>query len=1099
MRRIKLNRPPPVSSETVKDVVSDNTAVDSISKKPQDVLTESQTGDVSAVDISADVEKCPTDISLITRKGTVAVKRDTQRVIKRKQSIVQDVHNEHGTAAPAVVQSLSDVPIASDALLKEPESRQQHGIVVIRTGTVQKSLPGNDFTKSTCDEQQAVASTDNTVPGSVALRERKKPNKSVLGKTQSAHADSFSVGSRNDVQSKGTSDTSFCDSSYSAYPSQDVVSRVEHEQSGLEGDKKQSGLLLDEVLKGFLVKKLAVIESERKGTDVDCTGDSVEAVVQDEASSISESPKLSRRRRLRESHEQRRDLEYLPVKVRQMDKTLYHGDKESTETYCDADYTDSHQDNWSHFEHRHLPPRTSHGSAGHDVTRYNFDAQVGSFKSGNRKHKHSAGHSLHRKRHLLSSEEQKRRKECKQQSYDFLQLDRNQYDEQKSFDCIEQVRQFVSHAAQFSHPVSQHHDTLDSCYKSTNPETHVGERPKSAKANSHQHYHHHHHHHHHRKKQQSAKHTTVDKMCRHKCVKSKGDKKRFRQTTESVQEDISTKKKHKKRKHKHHHGKNISEGADSDGKKLDKGETLHQVQPKGEDHEFNKSRSLSPLGLHCKHHKKHKKKKSSEKNVSQISTQNALLPEKIDTEYDKISSDDEFVPMKVQKNEDDGDAVSSKVPTLHRSDMPNTVAVKQGHTSSKPTVGIHCKFLKVSGKRPKRQTRVSVTDRSDEVQMSAECAPVEERAVQAAAGNQFQMTKVTATDHVTTEETLTPLVAAVQDYAGQTGTAHEGSVPADSRVSEQVNSCSDADDKEVFQATAVNADQVFDEIGSEVNILSTDATSMTSQTVKVATGDSHNTTETKNDHIHNLGEREQQETTEESVDITKKLPTPDDGDCTSKIVSSDTASEELNSCSEKCVTDETCKSNGSETLAEFHANAGIEPDGVCEKAPAEGQCKHTEKVESEELEAVTENAESITSQQSDSSSSVTPSVNCPLQLSQTSGTEALATPDVTSVGDNSTMTTKDTAENISSCNAAEKVCDSHTATSSNLMGPPLALPPSAAFKKPPPVRKLNVRITDTSADFISSGGMKCEKERKARSDESREEGKLVWWAGLSLV
>jgi len=1082
MRRIKLNRPPPVSSETVKDVVSDNAVVDSIRKKPQDVLTESQTGDVSAVGISADVEKCPNDISLITRKHIVAVKRDTQRVIKRKQSIVQDVHIEHSTAAPAVVQSLSDVPIASDPLLKEPETKQQHGNVVTQTGTVPKLLPGNDFTQSTCDEQHAVASTDNTVPGSVALRERKKPNKTGLSDTPSAHANSISTGSRNDIQSEGTSDTSFCDSSYSAYPSQDVVSHVEHEQSGLEGDKKQSGLLLDEALKRFLVKKLAVIESERKGTDVNSASDGVEAVVQDEASSISESSKFRRHKRLRESHEQRRDLEYLPVKVRQTDKTLHHGDKESTKTYCDADYTDSHQDNWSHFEHRHLPPHTLHGSAGHDVTKYNFGAQVISFESGNRKHKHSAGHSLHGKRHLLSSEEQKRRNEYKQQSYDFLQRDRNQYDEQKSFDCIEQVRQFVSYAAQFSHPVSQHHDPLESCYKkNTNLETHVRERQRSGNATSHQHHHHHHHH----KKQKSAKHTIGDKMCRHKCVKHRGDKNRM-QTTQSVQEAMSTKKKHKKRKHAHHHGKNISEGADPDSKKLDRGETLHQVQPKDKDNEFSKSRSLSPLGLHRKHHKKHMKKKSSEKNVSQISTQNALLPEKIDAEYDKISSDDEFVPMKVQKNEDDGDAVSSKVPVLHRSDMPNTVAVEQGNTSSKPALGTNYKFLKVSGKRPKRQTRVSGTDHSAEVQMSEECAPVEECAVQAAAGDQFQMTEVTATDHVTTEETLTPLVAAVQDYAGQTGTAHEGSAPADLKASEQVNSCSDADDRVVLPTMA---DKVSDEVSSEMNILSTDAMSMTSQKGAVATGDSDNTTESKNDHVHDLGESEQQETTEESSSITKKLPTHDDGDCTSKIVLSDTASgEELKSLSEQCVNDET----ETETSAEFNADTSIEPDGVCEKASAEVQYKHTEKVRSEELEAVMENAENITDQHSDSSSSVTLSVNCPLQLNQTSGTEVLATADIIPVGGNSPITTKDTTENISSCNADEKVGDSHTALPCNLMGPPLALPPSAAFKKPPPVRKLNVRITDTSADFISSGAKKCEKQRKARNDESREEGKQVW-------
>ena len=57
------------------------------------------------------------------------------------------------------------------------------------------------------------------------------------------------------------------------------------------------------------------------------------------------------------------------------------------------------------------------------------------------------------------------------------------------------------------------------------------------------------------------------------------------------------------------------------------------------------------------------------------------------------------------------------------------------------------------------------------------------------------------------------------------------------------------------------------------------------------------------------------------------------------------------------------------------------------------------------------------------------------------------------------------------------------------MGPPLALPPSVVFKKPLPVMKMRLRITDTSADIIS--GAKTSDVDKARNDENREEGNLV--------
>ena len=1041
MRRIKLNRPPPVSSESVKDVSSDNTAVNSLSKTHQHVLTEGQTRAVSALDISTDVDR-----RLITSRDTVTVEEDTRKVVKHKRTVVQDVRKEPSTAASEnASQSLSTLLVASDSSVKETEEKQQHGNVVTHTDTVQISLPG---TQCNYAEQAIVASTDNTVitdcqdTASVTHRgsSSKKPSKTVVGKTWSDSAASVPSGS---ASAKGSGDNSCM-----THPSQETVVHVERQQSGLEGDRKLSGLLLDDVLKGFLVKKLAVIESERKTTDVNIKDDSMEAVVQNEPKDFTPSSTLRRRKRSREKDEQRRDLD-LRAKLRDRDNTLYHCDEELTKahtTHCDAGYRESHLDNWPHeyihHEHHHLPTC--------------LGVEVDSFRRGHGKHKHSERHSLHTKRHLLSSLKEDRRTEY--QSYNLPQPEKNQCNEQKSFDYIEQIRQFVSHAAQkSSQPVSQDHAPLESYYENSCTTTHGRERQKSGSTS-----HHHHHHHHHLKKQKN------------------------------VQEGMLTTKKPRKHKHKHHHNKNMLPDAHVECKKSDKSEIVHHIETKDEDDTFSKSRSLSPLGLPRKHRKKHKKKKSIENTVSQIHEHNvSLLPEKSDTRYENISSDEEFIPMKVQKNDEDDAGDTAALNVLHKVDMPKAVGVKQDPTSSK-SAGLKSKFLKMSGKRPKRQTRVSDVNQSAEVPMSSDQSnvSVEEHPGQTALEDHSQVVKDTAADLATTEDTPTPVVAAGQDDTGQTGNSHKVLAPLSFIASEHLSG-SDADDRGDLHTLTVNAGQV-----GEGNTISTDEASMASQRCTVSAVDSDNLTAKsfRSDEMLKSGENEQQETMEETDGVAKELLTEEDSDCASKSVSSDNTSstvkrEELKSSSEEHATDYAVKSECSRSEKPEEFRPDIEPDETCEKTPTKEQDWNTEKMKSKELEAVVDEGENITHQHSVSDDSVTPAVACLLQPNQTADTEAPATRDITSREGVSVMKTMSTAESIPSNDGDENVSENNTAVPVNSMGPPLALPPSAAFKKPLPMMKMSLRITDTSADFISSGATKNEKDKKAGNAENREEGK----------
>ena len=101
--------------------------------------------------------------------------------------------------------------------------------------------------------------------------------------------------------------------------------------------------------------------------------------------------------------------------------------------------------------------------------------------------------------------------------------------------------------------------------------------------------------------------------------------------------------------------------------------------------------------------------------------------------------------------------------------------------------------------------------------------------------------------------------------------------------------------------------------------------------------------------------------------------------------------------------------------------------------------------------------------------------------------------DVKSSEDRSSLESEITTENSQSCNADDKVDENRTVAPSNLMGPPVTLPPSLSFKKPLPV-KMSLRITDTSADFISSGERK--RDKKARNNENLEEGNTVLWSQI---
>ena len=1225
MRRIKLNRPPPVSSEPVKENVSDNTLADNRSSRTQDVLTPSQTGDVSALGISADDEKCPSHVRLITRKDAVTVEEDTRSSVEDRHTVVRDTNKEHGSAASAnVLQSLSDVPVASDFAAKVSEKKKQSNAGT-RVGTVQVSSSGNDDTQSSHAELHFFAGTDGTnrnIQKTVSGTRRSSSSKKSKTTSDKTSAELFPSESAYDVSSKENSDSSFRVSSRLLQLSQETVTTVTHvghQQRNLEVDQKLSGSLLDDVLKGFLVRKLAAIESERKVADVNRKDESVEAVAQNETDpkDSSLSSKSRRRKRSRDNDEQRRDLDCVPAKLSDRPKTLHHRDVEYTESRHDASHVKSHLhvDNWPRQGHRHLPPhhmtgypdaedaarhatnvnredesveamaqnetspkdsslssksrRRTHSrendeqrrdldslpaklrdrpkilhhhsveytesrhDTGHvkshlhvdnwprqghrhlpphhvtgypdaeDATRHAFRAEVSSFRRGYKQYyMPPVRHSLHARRHMLSLEKKTRQTEHVHQLYDLPQLQRSQPNEQKTFDCIEQIRQFVSQSAQnFSHNVGQDSAPLDAYCENIAPETRGRERQKSGNSGCH----HHHHHHRHSKKRNTVKCTSVKKMHRHKSVKHRSgkksipsarnvqpkkmrppktvkrrsDKKSMLSTT-NVQQDMLAGEKHEKHKHKHHHSKIILPDVHADCKKPDTDTTMHHEETEDEDDALNERRSLSPLGVYKKHRKKHKKKKSSTKTESQISAQEApLLPEKSDTRLDKISSDEDFVHMKVQKNEED-DAVPSNA--LHKMDPLNTgdtSDVKQSRTGSKSAVGHQYKFLKISGKRPKARTLVSAANPPTEVSLCSEDVPssnilVEEHPVQATVVG-LQAVKDTAVDCATAEETAASFVAVGQHSANQTGTSHEVAALQSSNASEPDNSCGDADERRALQTTTVNADQVSDKVGDERHSCSTEEVDVAAQ--KCTTAAIDNDDYTRSDSGLELRETEHGETVKETKESAGEQSAQEDSVASIKMVSSDNISsavsgEELKSYSAESA--HKSESDGSEPVAAFHSD--VEPAAAREMTFTKELAKDTEKIESEELGVVSEEGE-----KSADPRSVSPVKHSLLQLNQSSDTEALATSGEVS----NAVKTDTTTENAPSCVTNHKVDENRTAAPSTLMGPPLVLPPSVAFKKPLPL-KMNLRITNTSTDIITSGGRKV--DGKGQSDENREEG-----------
>ena len=1050
MPRIKLNRPPPVSSETVKHVVSDNAVVHVPSRN--DVPSESQAGDVPTVDSFTDVDE-----SLITRKDNTLFAEDTRRVTKHKP-------------------------------VKEPKEQKQCATANVAVAdNVQISLPDNDDKQSHDAEQRAVSGTDNATDhrNVVSSKHRcstsKKWSKTAVDKHRHDSAELIPRSAACNVFSKGSSENAICDSSPAACLSPETVVQSERRQSVLESDKKQTGSLLDEALKGFLVEKLAVIESERKVTDVvDCKDDIVE-VVHTKPEGFSPSSKVRRRKRSRESAEQQRDLR---MKLGQRDsyQTMHHSGKKYTEDDCDTGYAELYIDNWPHAYIPHGHHHISHSFRDvENVTEHNIGDEAASFRKGHRRHaeKRASKHSLHAKRQLLKLKKKTRLAKHRHQSHNLLPLERSQSGAQKTVDCIEQIRQFVSHPSHsFSHPISQDYTELEKCYENSTLKTHGRERRKSGSTSGHHH-----------KKRKSAE----DKMRRHKHVKHKHDScKKGLQTSDNVQDMLSSKK-HGRCKHKHHHRKTVLPDVQGDSMKLDKNE-VHDVEPKDEGDTFIKGRSLSPLGVH---HKRHTKHKNSKKPVSQsqITAQSiSSLPEKIDTQYDNISSDEDFIPMKVRRNEDDEDDEALKAP--HEMKLPNTIGIEQSRTKGKSAAVLQYKFLKVSRKRQKPLTDVSDANLSSEVH--SECFPsanvsLEEHPVGDAVGECSQVMKDTAIDLVASDETLTRLDHG-QNHFGQIGSPHEDATSASFTALEQASTCNIADGTIITtEMMRVNVDHVSDDISSERHICSTNEANAASQKSTVTDTDGDNLSEVlKSDRMLQLGETGHKETAEQTDDVTKYTSTHADSDSATRIDLSDNTSDVVSTEDVKSFCEEhshldadktlASESNESQTLSEIHPD--VLQDQVQEKTPTDGQDKNTEVITS-----VVEAIQNSSDNQSVSDNAVANAVNCPLQLNPTAGPEVVP---VTSKENNKVIQTVNTAESTSNCNADDKVTENPSAPANVVMGPPLALPRSVVFKKPlMPAMRMNLRITNTSADFISSGAKDGDRHTQARNDENREEGNPV--------
>ena len=1026
MPRIRLNRPPPVSGETAKDVASENTAADSLGSNAPTILSESQTEDFRTTDVSSVFEKDSSNVKLINSEYTSTTAEDTRRVVEHKRTIVRDVCKKRDTSVPENASQF-----VSDSSPKKPKKKHCHHGVHKQADSVHKSLPSSDDTET--------------------------------------HRTAHAVANSSD-------ESFFCDNSYYSRPSEETVMPIEPQHIDTGVNINLTGSLLDDMLKGFLVKKLEVIENERKCTDLDRKDHVAEAVLQNKPNDFSPTSNLRRRKRSRENDEQQRDFDCLPAKSRYI---LPHHDNEYTKAHAKSCLGNRPHILYGGYDR--LPPPISYSFTGfEDMTKHSLSTEGRSLKRGHREHQHK--HSVHAERH---SEKKVRQIEHRPQSFDLPHLERSQSSEHKSIDCYEQIRAFVSHTIpRFAEPVGQDHVP----HESSVLKTHDRKRQTSGIINKSGsdigHHRRHHHHCHHHKKQKSAKPLTEDKkFAEHDIAKN------TLQTTKNVQKDILTSKKQLKHKHRHHHRKSTSTLPDvtHDYKDLDKNETVPHTETKAEVDTFEKSRSLSPLGVHHKHHKKRKKKKkSSEKTVSEISEQNMpSLLEKTDTQYDKISSDEEFIPMKVQRNEDNEHSTGSEV--LHKVDMTDTAAVILDQTNRKSATELHSKFFKVSGKRPKRRPRVSDASPSAESYMSSEhvqnsSGSVGDEPVQNA--SDCKVVENAVVDSDTTEETLAPVRAASQDIAEQTSTLHEVLATENAASSVEAVSCSDSDSRGVVQTTTVNADDADNNINGDGQSCSPVEVNMTSQrSVKSVADGVSLTQEFASDAIPQSRETEHQETGKEACAC-------DNNDfaltvCAGKTdISGETAGgEELKSHSEEHAAGDTLNSEKDQLETLTSAYPDIEPDAV-QKTPSteEGDKDRTEVNKAEEVGAVKDQEQTSADQQSVLIDSVTATENCQLQPNQTATIETLPT-NVTTSGEDTSVT--NTAENTSSSSADQP------SAPGTLMGPPLALPPAPAFKKPLPVMKMRLRITDTSASIISSGAKNSDSGKQAQDDESREEGNYV--------
>ena len=1049
MRRIKLNRPPPVSGETVTDVASDTKVVGSGYVDSASVLHESQAVPVRTLDISTVSGGYSSNVRVIKRRDSSAVEKDSRRVV------VRDEDTEHHTAAPDnVAEHPPNVLVASSSRAKKSRKKRQHGSVA-ETDNVQLSVLGNDDALSRC-------ATEHTNTASAERRHRtsKKHKRKVSRKDSSDSAQFIPFGSVDEALPDRSGDATLYDNSPLEHPPQRRFTQAERHQTDVRVSKVPSGQMkLDEMLKGFLVKKLAVIENERKD-EYPIPSIYTRAAVQNDLEYHSTS-KSTRSKYGGESVQQQRGFDTLPADFAHRDSHIgfLPRDAEYTEVrgdrYNPLPYVDYRQHASIHHAYRRLPPNL--------LPEQQFDDEAGCSKRAHKRHKHSPRHSAHLKKHLSHSEKNKNvihHSEHSHQMFDFTRPDGSRLNEQEDFDCLEQIRQFVSHnVPRFSQSV--HHDYVP-------VETHcdgntlVGHGRDLQKSGSSISRHHH-------KKQTSSKRTLPDNLDKHKRLKRRIGKKNLALHGKKNVKGVVASKKHMKHKHRHHHKRKMLQDVNVDDENAaEKKELLlHDAEAKDEDDDaFNKSRSLSPLGLHRKHRKKQKRQKSAEKTVSRVNEQNvSSMPEKIDIQCEKISSDEEFVPMKLARNEDNAEAAVSNA--LHKVDVKCT-----SEASTKST-GPRNKFLKVTGKRPKRKAcdytassaakGMTTTEHVHSSDVLAEERPPDLTA-------EIHVESVADIDIVTNKEISLPSV--MTGHAESEILASSSSAPA---VSEPVGSCTDAGDDKVMQTGMGDMDQGSNELVADGQTCSVDE----AKTQKSIAAGSDNLTKTCTGDESPFGEREHHEIVEKAA---VEVSLQEDGQMFSSDNTSDTVgAENLKSCLQEhalAAGDQKCE-NSKSRLAETNA-ADTEPKNERGINTSGVEVTDAEVMKSEE---VTQKGSKMVFAVAEDGITTATAVNHPLD--HTAVAEVLSTPSVTP-GSVVKTVTSDVVEDSVSCTTDQKVGENDATPAGAVMGPPLELPPFIAFKKPLPVMRMRLRITDTSADIISSGAKTDDK--KPEDGENREEG-----------